>query len=229
MKTIGIIFAQKEELDAFLSKIELLNKNRIQEVLFYEGSVGEIECVLVESGIGKVNAARTTQLLIDSYPVSTIFNVGVAGSIRKEVGIEEIVVGDKLIQYDFDITAFNHELGYIPEIGTYIESDRELVALAKRVPTPMKVHIGNIASADTFLTDPVKGEEIAQRFNAFCVEMEGAAIAQVCYLSKMPFLIIRSMSDSPMEGDNKKTYDELLETTSEMAANYLLGLIDFLK
>ena len=228
MQAIGIIFAQKEELDAFLSKVELIEKNRIQEVTFYECKVGEKDLVLVESGVGKVNAARTTQLLMDSYPVYTIWNMGVAGSVSKDVKIEDIVIGDRLIQHDFDITAFNHELGYIPEIGSSIESDRELLALAKRTPSPVPIHIGNIASGDTFITDSKKGEEIALNFNALCVEMEGAAIAQVCYLSKIPFLIIRSISDSPMKEDNKKTYDEFLESSSKVAANYLIDLINLM-
>ena len=226
MKTIGIIFAQREELEAFLKKVELGNKNQIQEVVFYECSLPEVDCVLVESGVGKVNAARITQLLMDSYPVSTILNVGVAGSVSKEVGIEEIVIGDKMIQYDFDISAFDHEVGYIPDIGTYIETDRELLAIARRVSTKKKVHVGNIASGDTFLTDAKKGEELSQNFNALCVEMEGAAVAQVCFLAKIPFMIIRTISDSPQEEENQKTYDEFLSSSSEVAANFLIEFIN---
>ena len=113
---IGIIFAMEEELNAFKEKVSIENEYEIFDLKFYETNINDIECILVESGVGKVNAARTTQILIDNMDVEYIFNIGVAGGIDSSLSVGDIVIGEKLVQHDFDITAFNHPKGYIPEI-----------------------------------------------------------------------------------------------------------------
>ena len=108
MEKVGIIFAQEEELAALKEYLELKKEYNIFNLTFYEGKINDIDCVLVESGIGKVNAARTTQILIDNIKVDYIFNIGVAGGIDSSLKVGDIVLGYKLVQHDFDITAFNH-------------------------------------------------------------------------------------------------------------------------
>ena len=107
------------------------NEYKIFELNFYEGIINNIKCILVESGVGKVNAARTTQILIDNMDVDCIFNIGVAGGLAQDLNVLDIVVADKLVQHDFDITAFNHEKGYIPNVGKYINCDEYLLSIAK--------------------------------------------------------------------------------------------------
>ena len=107
-KKIGIIFAMKEELDALKEYLTVTNEYKIFELKFYEGTINNVKCILVESGVGKVNAARTTQILIDNMQVDYIFNIGVAGGVDSNLNVLDIVVADKLVQHDFDITAFNH-------------------------------------------------------------------------------------------------------------------------
>lgn len=220
---IGIIFAMKEELEKLLKLIELKNQYNIFDLTFYECLYKDKELVLVESGVGKVNAARCTQILIDNINVDYIFNIGVAGSLSNNVNVLDIVVGERLVQHDFDITAFNHDKGYIPNVGVYIDSDEYLVKKAMEVGE--NVHKGLIASGDIFVTEEAMSKKIASKFNALCCEMEGASIAQVCYLSHIPFIVIRSISDSP-NGNNTITYDEFLELSSTKVAEYLIKILD---
>lgn len=221
---IGIIFALKEELDALLKVLTLKKQYEIFDLTFYECELDSKEIVLVESGIGKVNSARTTQILIDNMKVDYIFNIGVAGAIDPGVSVCDVVIGEKLVQHDFDVTPFNYEKGQIPNVGKFIESDEYLVKLAKDIKTDSNVHTGVIASGDIFVNDPKMSNKINTKFNALCCEMEGASIAQVCYLSHIPFLVIRSISDS-VNGTNELTYDDFLLLSSKMVAKFMKELL----
>ena len=221
---IGIIFALKEELDALLKVLTLKKQYEIFDLTFYECELDNKEIVLVESGIGKVNSARTTQILIDNMKVDYIFNIGVAGAIDPGVSVCDVVIGEKLVQHDFDVTPFNYEKGQIPNVGKFIESDEYLVKIAKEIKTDSNVHTGVIASGDIFVNDPKMSNKINTKFNALCCEMEGASIAQVCYLSHIPFLVIRSISDS-VNGTNELTYDDFLLLSSKMVAKFMKELL----
>ena len=226
MKKIGIIFAMKEELEELKEKIKIKNEYKIFSLIFYESEINNCKCILTESGIGKVNAARATQILIDNFDVDYIFNVGVAGSITDKVNIGDIVIADKLVHHDFDITSFNHEKGFIPNIGTYINADQYLLKKSNEIIYNNKVHIGTIASGDIFITDENMSKKINNKFNALCVEMEGASIAQVCYLSNVPFLVLRAISDSPNKKNNIQTYEEFLEKSSKEISKFLIQLLE---
>ncbi|MBE6157469.1 MAG: 5'-methylthioadenosine/adenosylhomocysteine nucleosidase [Firmicutes bacterium] len=225
MNRIGIIFAMKEELEATLEKLEVINEFKIFDLDFFECKYKDKTCVLVECGIGKVNAARCSQILIDNLEIDVILNVGVAGGISSFVNICDVVVADKLVQHDFDLRPFDYERGFIPKVGKYINCDEYLVKLASEINIDNKISIGTIASGDIFVTEEMMGKKINDKFSALCVEMEGAAIAQICYLSNVPFLVIRSISDSP-NGNNNITFDEFLDQSSKMAANFLIQLLN---
>ena len=226
MKKIGIIFAMDEEIDTFKELINIQNEYDIFDLHFYESEINNIDVIMVTSGVGKVNAARTTQILIDNYGVDLILNVGVAGGVNTGLSVGDIVIGEKLVQHDFDITAFNHEKGYIPKVGVYINSDEYLVKLASEVLDREKISYqkGVIASGDIFCTEEAMSSKIASKFNALCVEMEGASIAQVCYLSHIPFIVIRSISDVP-NNKNVITYEEFLESSSKIVSKGLISII----
>lgn len=231
MKKVGIIFAMLEELEAFKGYLNFEKEYTIFELTFYEGTLHGIHCILVESGVGKVNAARTTQILIDNYKVDYIFNIGVAGGISEKLAVGDIVIGEKLVQHDFDITVFNHEKGYVPKVGKFVETDTYLLTIADAVIKKMsevRGLRGIIASGDIFCTEIKMSSKIAQKFNALCVEMEGASIAQVCYLSHVPFLIIRSISDVP-NNDNVVTYEEFYKKSCDVVAHFMDNVLDELK
>ena len=229
MEKVGIIFAMEEELLALKEYLVLEKEYDIFNLKFYEGKINGIDCVLVESGIGKVNAARTTQILIDNIKVDYIFNIGVAGGIDKTLKVGDIVLGEKLVQHDFDITAFNHPKGFIPGVGESIATDEYLLSVSSKVFEEENISYlkGVIASGDIFCTETWMSEKINSKFNALCVEMEGASIAQVCYLSHIPFLIIRSISDVP-NNDNVVTYEEFLSSSCKVVASAMSKILKVL-
>ncbi|MBO6145732.1 MAG: 5'-methylthioadenosine/adenosylhomocysteine nucleosidase [Bacilli bacterium] len=226
MKKVGIIFAMKEELEETKNKFDNLIVHSLYDLKIYECKKENVICFLVESGIGKVNAARSTQILIDNMKVDYILNVGVAGSISKDVNKCDIVVANKLVQHDFDLTEFGREKGEIPNIGKYIYCDKKLLEIANTIDIETNIKIGVISSGDIFISDEKMGEKINKKFDALCVEMEGASIAQVCHLCNVPFLVIRAISDSPYEKDNHITFEEFLKISSEMASKFILQFLN---
>lgn len=225
-KKIGIIFALNEELEETKKIFDNVKIHSLYNLKIYECKNEKVDCFLVESGIGKVNAARTAQILIDKMNVDYVLNVGVAGSISREIKKCDIVIADKLVQHDFDFTLFNYEKGEIPNVGRYINCDKELVKLARKINIETNLTVGTISSGDIFISDQKMGEKINKKFNALCVEMEGAAIAQVCYLSQIPFLVVRAISDSPYDKDNHITFEEFLKISSSMAAKFVEQLLN---
>ena len=226
MKKIGIIFAMREELDETKKMFKDSIVHSIYDLKIYECKNEKVTCFLVESGMGKVNAARSAQILIDSMNVDYVLNVGVAGSISRDINKCDIVIGNKLIQHDFDVTSLNFEKGTIPNVGKYINCDKKLIEIAKTIEIGTKVEIGVIASGDIFISDEKMGEKINKKFDALCVEMEGAAIAQVCYLCKVPFLVVRAISDSPYEKDNNIAFEDFLKISSDMAARFIVQFLN---
>ena len=230
MKKIGIIFAMNEELIELKKYLNIEKEYNIFDLTFYESKINENDIVLVQSGVGKVNAARCAQILIDNIKVDYIFNIGVAGGVSESLNVGDIVIGEKLVQHDFDITAFNHEKSYIPNVGVYIDSDEYLLKVAQNIISKSNINTltGVIASGDIFCTDYMMSKKINTKFNALCVEMEGASIAQVCYLSHIPFLIIRSISDTP-NNNNVITYEEFLEDSCKKVADLMFKILNELK
>ena len=214
MKKYGIITAMKEEMQEIEKIMREIEKQKIYELTFIKGKINQNDVVLVEAGVGKVNAARTTQILIDNFKVDIVINVGSAGSANDELEIGDIVIGEKIVQHDFDITAFGHPKGFISNVGQFLESDKKLVnefeKIALNQEDEFNIKIGTVASGDIFCTDIKMKNKIREKFNADAIEMEGAAIAQVCKLDKVPFIIIRSISDKP-NGNNNVTFDKFLE------------------
>lgn len=225
MKNIGIIVAMKEELEEILKIMKEIKEKKIYNITFYEGKIENNQVIVVQSGVGKVNASRTTQILIDKFNIKKIINVGVAGALNSNLNIGDIVIANELIQHDFDITAFDHKKGYITGVGDYIECDNELVEKLQNISKKIKnethqIITGIIASGDIFCTEIKMKNKIRTKFNAECVEMEGAAIGQVCYLDNIPFAVIRSISDSP-NGNNAIVFDKFIKLASTRCANIL--------
>lgn len=226
MKTIGIIFAMQEELIELKNYLHINKEKKIYDLIFYEATLNNQNIILTESGIGKTNAARTTQILIDYYKPEAIFNIGVAGGIAKNLKVGDIIISTSLVQHDFDITAFDHPKGYIPNIGNNIPIDNKLLNATKTILDTNNISYkeGLIASGDIFCTKESMATKINTQFNALCVEMEGASIAQTAHLSKTPCLVIRSISDCP-DNNNKVTYEEFLETSSKKVAQIMYAIL----
>lgn len=224
MKKIGIIAAMDEELDAIKSRFSNIKQTKIYNIDFYIGNNDKQEYVMCKSGVGKVNSARTAQILADTFDIEYIVNIGSAGALNDKLNIGDIVIGQNLVQHDFDITAFGHEKGYISDTGKIFKSDMTLVEKYKNYindnNSNYKGIVGTIASGDIFCTSIDMKNKIKTKFDADCVEMEGAAIAQVCALNNIPFLGIRSISDTPNE-NNQVDFNEYLKLASERCADLL--------
>ena len=225
MSKIGIIVAMEEELESILDIMDNIEEKEIYGLTFKTGQIEKNKIIVVKCGVGKVNAARVTQILIDTFNVKCVINVGAAGALNPFLNIGDIVIGEKLIQHDFDITAFDHDKGYITGVGDYIYGDSELIEKFENAANNLKekdykIKKGIIATGDIFCTDIKMKNKIFSKFDADCVEMEGAAIAQVCYLDKIPFIVIRSISDSP-NGNNEIDFDKFVELASKRCANIL--------
>ena len=226
MENIGIVVAmdeEKAEIEKLISNKEIKKTNNLKFII---GKIKDKNIVLIQCGVGKVNAARTTQKLIDKFNITTIINVGVAGAINSNLKIGDVIIAKKVIQHDFDITAFGHNKGYITDVGEGIESDKNLLEKVKEISqdNSYKTKIGIIATGDIFCTDIKMKEKINNKFNADVVDMECGAIAQVSFLENIPFLAIRSVSDIP-NGDNAKTFDENLKIASKIASEILYNII----
>lgn len=225
MNRVGIIVAMQEELEEILNIMKNVEEKEILGLNFKIGQIEKNKVVVVKCGVGKVNAARVAQILIDKLDVKYMINVGAAGALNPFLNIGDIVIGKKLVQHDFDITVFDHDKGYITGVGEYIYSDEKLVQKFEKIINSLsdntyKTVTGVIATGDIFCTDIEMKNKIYTRFDADCVEMEGAAIAQVCYLDKIPFIVIRSISDSP-NGKNEVDFDKFVELASRRCANLL--------
>lgn len=223
---IGIIFAMEEEINETLKYADVINEYEMFGIKFYEVLIDSKNCILGLCGVGKVNASRCTQIMIDNMNVDFIINVGVAGGLSNNLKVLDIVVGEKLVQHDFDITAFDHEKGFIPNCGVYLNSDDYLLNITKNILIEnINIHEGVIASGDIFCTDKHMSEKIHNKFNALCVDMEGASIAQTSFLAGVPFIVIRSISDIP-NNQNVMTYDKFLERSSSIVSLFLKEMID---
>lgn len=201
---IGIIGAMKEEVESLKSSMVIVEKSIMANMEFYKGVLFGKEAVVVVSGIGKVNAAVCTQILCDIYKIDTVINVGVAGGIDTIVKPGDIVVATSLVQHDMDCTVFGDKAGQIPRMDVYdFKCDENLVNIALNVKLDnedTKIIKGIIATGDQFIANTEKIRWIQSTFNASAVEMESASIAQVAYLNKKPFIIIRSISDNANTG-----------------------------
>lgn len=221
---IGIIVAEEKELLAVLDVMTNKEEINIYEKIFYRGLIENKEVIVVKSNVGKVNSSRVCQMLIDKFNPNLVINVGTAGSVDNRLDIGDIVVANKLVQYDFDVTPFGRKLGEIENIGEYIEVNEDLLELFN----DMDVIKGCIATGDKFIPNKKEKDNIRNIFNALCIEMEGASIAQVCLLDKVPFLVIRSITDK-LDGSAKIDFETFLELSSKKVAKTLKKLLKKLK
>lgn len=201
---IGIIGAMEEEVLSLISEMEIEDTIKKCSMEFNVGKLQGKHVVVVKCGIGKVNAAICAQVLIDDFGVNQVINVGVAGGINKEIFPGDVVISNNLVQHDMDTTAFGDKVGQIPRMDTFdFKCDDKLVENAKTACkdiTKYNVFVGRIVSGDQFIANVEKIKWLEQEFGAIACEMEGASIAQACYLNNVPFIVIRSISDNANNG-----------------------------
>lgn len=203
---IGIIGAMQEEVEILKNEMKVNSTLEKARMEFLSGELLDKDIVIVTSGIGKVNAAVCTQILVNEFDVDCVINVGIAGGLHKDIYPGDIVVAENLVQHDMDTTFFGDTLGQIPRLETFdFKCDDKLVNLAKASCSKVEkisTFSGRIVSGDQFISKSEKLQALHSEFNAFACEMEGASIGQVCYLNNLPFVVIRSISDNAINGSH---------------------------
>lgn len=201
---IGIIGAMDAEVKSLKEAAKITKTTKIAEMEFCEGTLKDKDVVIVKCGMGKVNAGICAHTLINDFNCTAIINTGVAGSLDNQIDIGDIVVSTDAVQHDYDVEAIGFKKGEIPYTGQYaFPADEALRAAAVKAvresADDIRVFEGRVCSGDQFISKKEQKDKIIADFGGMCCEMEGAAIAQACYLNDKPFVIIRAISDKPDE------------------------------
>lgn len=197
--TIGIIGAMQEEIELLLAELQDKTTDQHAGITYHSGTFQGKKVVLTRSGVGKVNAAVCTQILVDRFRTNAVIFTGVAGAVDPSLNIGDIVISTSSLQHDVDVTALGFQRGMIPyqEVSEY-PSDSHLVKLAEEAGNavyPGRCHKGKVLSGDQFIADRTVVKGLYEELSGACTEMEGASVAQVCFMNSIPHVIIRTMSD----------------------------------
>ena len=199
MKKLGIIGAMRIEVETLVEKMENVTETTRAWSTYYEGTLEGQEVVVVQCGVGKVNAAMCAQILCDLYGVTHLVNTGIAGSLCAELDIGDLVVSQDAMYHDFDCNAFGYPTGKVPGLDVIqFPADETMIAYASAAAEavhPGHVRLGRVASGDQFVASKELKNKIIEITQALCTEMEGAAIAQTAYRNGIPFVILRAISD----------------------------------
>ncbi|CZQ85894.1 5'-methylthioadenosine/adenosylhomocysteine nucleosidase [Trichococcus collinsii] len=224
---IGIIGAMEEENRILLENMT----EKIEEVHFHlaftRGKIENQDVVLVQSGIGKVNSAIATAFIIDRYRPDFVINTGSAGGLNAALHVGDVVVADKVAYHDVDATAFGYSVGQVPQMPHYYTADKKIVEKITRAAEKVGLHAvqGTIVSSDSFIASESGTNRIKEHFpDAYATEMEGASIAQACYVLGTPFAIIRAISDGASEGA-ALTFDEFIVEAGKKSAEMVIELL----
>ncbi|MDR1466906.1 MAG: 5'-methylthioadenosine/adenosylhomocysteine nucleosidase [Oscillospiraceae bacterium] len=226
---IGIICAEQKEINEILKLMTNKNEENFRSFKFIKGEINNHDCTAVLSGVGKVSSAICTQVLIFKYSPDIILNVGVAGGISEKINIGDVVIANNVVQHDFDVSIFpNRKRGEIPALSlvqipcsTWVIE--KILNSAKSISN-VKVHNGTIVSGDQFINCPNKLLGLNTDFGGIACEMEAGAIGQTCFVNKVDFGIIRSISDNA-NSDAKINFEEFIEQSSMNAASILSAFI----
>ena len=196
---LGIIGAMDVEVALLKEKMTGVTAARHAGSDYFEGQLSGVDAVVVQCGVGKVNAALCAQILCDVYGVSHLVTTGIAGSLCADLDIGDLVVSKDAIYHDFDISYFGRAVGEVPGMGVVaFPADEAMIETAFEAAegvNPGHTKIGRIASGDQFVCSKEKKEKIIADTQALCTEMEGAAIAHTAYRNGVPFVILRAISD----------------------------------
>lgn len=195
---IGIIGAMQMEIDNLKKSLENTKTENISGVDYVSGTIDGTEVVAAVSGIGKVFAAICTEALILTYKVDMIVNIGVAGTLCKELGVMNVAVADKVVQHDMNTSALGDPVGLLSGINEiFLPCNESMMSLLEKCLTDkdMKYKVGTIATGDMFMHKPAQKATLHERFDAIAAEMEGGSIGHVCFMNKVPFAVLRTISD----------------------------------
>ena len=224
---IGIIAAMEPEIQFTISALEDKKEHLISNITFYEGTIGNHKVIVSLSGIGKVNSAINTTLLINNFKPDVIINSGIAGG-SKELSTFDFVIADKLTYSDFDCQIFNYEFGQVPQMPLYYFSDSNLKEKLEAYLTSKNISFKNsiVLTADSFR---MSASEIKNNVStSFATEMEGTSIAQTCYKLNTPFLSFRIISDILDSDNHIEEYNEFEKKSAQLSSEVIVNFIQTL-
>ena len=225
---IGIIGAMESETAAIIRGMEQAQVQTVSGIRFVKGCWCGKEIVVATCGVGKVFAALCTEAMILTYHPECIINTGVAGALDPSLNLLDVVVAEQVVQHDMDTSPLGDPIGMISGINKVeLPADQKLIEAFKKAAESVgaKAIGGVVASGDQFIADQQKKNQIRERFNASCCEMEGAAIGQVCYVNQTPLCVIRAISDS-LEGDGAMEYPIFLDLAAKRAVTLILTFLE---
>jgi len=219
VKHIGIIGAMAQEVEILAGQLDNAQRHEHAGCTFYRGQRHGLDITILQSGIGKVNAAVGTAVLLERFQPQAIINTGSAGGFAIDMNIGDVVISSEVRHHDVDVTAFGYEMGQVPGMPPAFAADSGLKSYAKGAIADLNevsVREGMIATGDSFMADPQRVEQLRQQFpDMLAVDMEAAAIAQSCHLFDVPFVIIRALSDIPGDTDNHLSFEQFLEVAAQ--------------
>lgn len=226
---IAVIGAMEEEVELLRKEIENPKTRIIANSEFTSGTYKNHEVILLKSGIGKVNAAMTTSILLNEYKPDFVINTGSAGGYDPNLEVGAIVISDEVRHHDVDVTAFGYEIGQVPQLPAAFKADKHLMKLAEEAVSAIGEHqaaTGLIATGDIFMHDPEKVELVRTNFPQMkACEMEAAAVAQVCHQFEVPFVVIRALSDIAGK-ESSISFDEFLPVAAKHSTQVVLQVIE---
>lgn len=242
LNRVGIIGAMDEELNLIKKEIVIEQVDTIAERVFTQGKIKGLPVVLVRAGVGKVNAATTAEILVYSFKTDLVIFTGVAGGVNPKLGIGDIVISERVIHHDYGLITPDK---FSPFDTTGFFANRQLIVLAvaavkqvafsaipeeitKKPPRIPVYLLGRIVTGDQFIASEEKRQWLEKTFRADCVEMEGAAVAQVCTMHKVPFVIIRCLSDLANEKADVD-FDKFVGYAAKNSSSIVLEMIREMK
>ena len=226
MQRIGIIGAMAQEVNILAGQLDNAERYEHAGFVFHTGTRHGLEVIILQSGIGKVNAAVGTAILLERHQPDAIINTGSAGGFATDLAIGDVIISDEVRHHDVDAVVFGYELGQVPGMPAAYHADSRLRDIARGAIAALgevNVREGMIATGDAFMADPERVATTRAQFpTMLAVEMEGAAIAQTCYLYDCPVVVIRALSDIPGSGDNHLSFEQFLD----IAADHSSRMVD---
>ncbi|HIZ52799.1 MAG TPA: 5'-methylthioadenosine/S-adenosylhomocysteine nucleosidase [Candidatus Enterococcus avicola] len=226
---IAVIGAMEEEVELLRATLENATTETIANSEYTQGTYKDKDVILLKSGIGKVNAAMSTTILLEKYQPDVVINTGSAGGYDENLDVGAIVISDEVRHHDVDATIFGYEMGQVPQMPVGFKADARLMEVAEQAVAEVGEHqsaTGLITTGDSFMNDPVRVETVRNYFPTMkAVEMEAAAVAQVCYQFATPFVVIRALSDIAGK-QSDISFDEFLPIAAKHSTQVVLKAIE---
>jgi adenosylhomocysteine nucleosidase len=225
---IAIIGAMEEEVTLLRENMQERTQETVAGCEFTFGKMHGKDVILLRSGIGKVNAAMSTTILLEKYKPDCIINTGSAGGYNPALNVGDAVISTEVRHHDVDVTAFGYEYGQVPQLPAAFLADEKLVAAAVEASKEIEdfqVEKGLIVTGDSFMEDPSRVEFVRSKFNDLqAVEMEAAAVAQVAFQFNVPFVIIRSLSDIAGK-ESEVSFDQFIDKAARNSTELVMKMV----